>query len=96
MLPKLKKSLTSFLLSEEGRIPKQSLLSIGSFMSAAVIGGVLASKQAAAAHVNNIHFTVSSGEITAEHGHHQSHGSHSSHSSHSNAATTATTSATTS
>ena len=38
MLPKIKKKITSFLLSEEGKIPKHSLLSLGSFVSAAVIG----------------------------------------------------------
>ena len=44
MLPKIKKKITGFLLNEEGKISKQSLLSLGSFISAAVIGGVLATK----------------------------------------------------
>ena len=44
MLPKIKKKITGFLLNEEGKISKQSMLSLGSFISAAVIGGVLATK----------------------------------------------------
>jgi len=38
MLPILKKKVTGFILSEEGKMPKQSLLTLGSFLSAAVIG----------------------------------------------------------
>jgi len=53
MLPKIKKKISSFLLSEEGKISKQSLLSLGAFVSAAVIGGVLATKEAAAQHINS-------------------------------------------
>jgi hypothetical protein len=72
MIPKIKKKLTSFLLSEEGKISKQSLLSLGSFISAAVIGGVLATKQAAATHVNDLTVTYSSPTATGVHTHHGS------------------------
>lgn len=34
MFPKIKKKITSFLLGEEGKISKHSLLTIGSFLSA--------------------------------------------------------------
>ena len=69
MLPKIKKKISSFLLSEEGRIPKQSLLSFGSILSAAVIGGILATKEAAAAHTNDISVTYSSPTATGTHLH---------------------------
>jgi hypothetical protein len=73
MFPKLKKKLSSFLLSEEGKISKQSLLTLGSFVSAAVIAGALATKQSAG-HTNDI--TVSyqeAGKIAVgQHSHHNS------------------------
>lgn len=73
MFPKLKKKLSSFLLSEEGKISKQSLLTLGSFVSAAVIAGALATKQSAG-HVDNL--TVSyqaAGKIAVgTHSHHSS------------------------
>ena len=40
MIPKIKKKLKGFLVEEEGKISKQSMLSLGSFISAAVIGDV--------------------------------------------------------
>jgi len=82
MLPKIKKRITSFLLSEEGKISKQSLLSLGAFISAAVIGGVLATKEAAALHSNSLDITYSEPTATGTHQHHSSHGSHGSHGSH--------------
>jgi len=82
MLPKLKKRITGFLLSEEGRMPKQSLLTLGSFLSVAVIGGVIASKETAANHTNDISISYGGNQASGQHSHHASHGSHSSHSSH--------------
>lgn len=74
MVPTLKKKITSFLLSEEGKMPKHSLLSLGSFLSAAVISGVLMSKEAAASHTNSLtaSFVSSTGIATAQHAHHSS------------------------
>ena len=82
MIPKVKKKLSSFLLSEEGKISKQSLLSLGAFMSAAVIGGILATKEAAATHTNSLDVAYSDGTATGTHAHHSSHSSHGSHGSH--------------
>lgn len=48
MFPKLKKRLSSFLVSEEGRISKQTVISVGAFISSSVIGGILMSKDASA------------------------------------------------
>ncbi len=72
MFPKVKKRITSFLLSEEGKVSKQSLLSLGSFLSAAVIGGVLASKEAAAAHTNDLFISYSGDVAVGTHAHHSS------------------------
>jgi hypothetical protein len=84
MLPKVKKKITGFLLSEEGRMPKQSIMALGSLISSAVIGGILATKSAGAqtAHVNSLTIDYTSPTATASHTHHASHSSHNSHSSH--------------
>jgi hypothetical protein len=39
-LPKLKKRISNFILKEEGRISKQSLVSMGAFLGAGVFVGV--------------------------------------------------------
>ena len=75
MLPKIKKKITSFLLSEEGKIPKHSLLSMGSFVSAAVIGGVLLSKEAAATYTNDLAVDYAGNTATGTHAHHSVHSS---------------------
>jgi len=97
MLPKIKKKVTGFLLSEEGKIPKQSLVALGSFLSAAVIGGVIATKEAAADHSNSFDVGYSGNTASATHVHHANHSSHGSHASHASHAsgTTAGTTATT-
>ena len=82
MIPKIQKKINSFLLSEEGKISKQSLLSLGAFMSAAVIGGILATKEAAAAHTNSLDVSYADPTATGTHAHHSSHSSHGSHGSH--------------
>ena len=75
MFPTIKKKLSSFLLSEEGKISKHGLLGLGSLISAAVIGGVLFSKGAAAAtHINSLQVSYSAAQQVAlgTHGHHSS------------------------
>jgi len=96
-LPALRKTVSSFLLEEEGKISKQSLLKLG-----AVVGGISAMTGIAnAAHSQNIahsqavSMSYASNNIVITHSHydpthsshashaaHSSHGSHSSHSSH--------------
>jgi len=92
MIPKIRKKLCSFLANEDGKLTKQNLLSLGAFLSSAVVSGVLLAKHSAAAHVNNILLDSGSNSISVEHDHHQSH---SNHSSHSNFYTTYTTYSTT-
>ena len=74
MLPKIKTKITSFLVGEEGKISKQSLLSLGSFISAAVIGGILATKEAAAQPTNDLTVSYADGTATGTHAHHSSGG----------------------
>jgi len=84
MIPKIKKKITGFLLSEEGKMPKQSLFTMGSFLSAAVIGGILATKNNVAEHTNSVLFDYNAGDpepFVVEHAHHGSHSSHGNHSS---------------
>jgi|GEM_PF-887849 len=87
-LPSIRKTITSFLLEEEGKVSKESLLKIG-----ALVGAVSAmSRVANAAHSQNVaHSQATSisyvgSTITATHSHydpaHSSHSSHSSHASH--------------
>ena len=54
MIPKIKKKVTSFLLSEEGKISKQSMLAMGSFLTSVAVGSILASKDAAADHNHSL------------------------------------------
>ncbi|MBU4502794.1 MAG: hypothetical protein KKA79_09435 [Nanoarchaeota archaeon] len=82
MFPKVKKKIKSFLLSEEGKISKQSLLSLGSFVSAAVVGGVLAAKDSAADHTNTVTVSFGGETATGTHVHHNVHASHAVHAVH--------------
>lgn len=72
MFPEIRKKLSSFLLCEDGKISKNSLLTLGSAISAVIIGGVLASKYAAAVHNNVLSTTASQQQALAQHGHHVS------------------------
>lgn len=85
--PKIKKKIGSYLLSEEGKISKQNLLALGSFLGTAALSSLLLSGEASAVdsntvyHTNNLGLSYSAGTATATHTHHASHGSHASHSS---------------
>ncbi len=90
-LPKIKKSVNAFLVGEEGKISKDSLVKAGLLLSAYAIGAALASKDIAG-HTNHISHGNDLGaknevltginnlnRVSAAHGHHASHGSHGSH-----------------
>ena len=51
-IPKLKKNISAYLGGEEGKISKQSLVSMAAFISAAAVAGVISSKEVAAGHTN--------------------------------------------
>jgi len=51
-IPQIRKELSSYLLSEEGRISKQAIVKVG---AALTFFGLLASREAAAHHVHQNH-----------------------------------------
>ena len=69
-IPHIKKTISSFLLSEEGKITKQSILSMGLFLGSVAITTALTADDAAGWH--------------GSHSSHSSHTSHSSHNQHQN------------
>jgi hypothetical protein len=87
--PKLKKKVNAFLLGEEGKISKNSILCVGSFLAGAAAMMALEAQEAAAqshgsnyAHVNGLDFQENSGALMNSHDHHYNHTSHTSHASH--------------
>jgi len=72
VIPIIHRRISSFILSEKGSMPHQSILSLGTFLTGAVIGGILASKHAVAQHVNGVGFANADSQITVTHQHHQS------------------------
>lgn len=87
-LPAIRKTVTSFLLEEEGKISKESVLKLGVVVGGvSVMAGVAnATHSQNIAHSQAISVSYSSPTITATHSHydpaHASHASHSSHTSH--------------
>src|SRR3989338_10366407 len=75
MFPKIKKKITSFLTSEEGKLSKESLIATGTFLAASAVGALLSAKDAAAdcgpagTHTNCLSTGLSGSTITATHGH---------------------------
>lgn len=45
-IPQIKKKISSYLLEEDGRITKQSLLSLGAIMTGAALGMAISAKEA--------------------------------------------------
>ena len=77
-IPKIKKKVNAFLVGEEGKISKQSLLKAGAILGAIALGSVIASKgvSAAVSHSNSLSLGYSGGTATATHAHHASHSSY--------------------
>lgn len=77
-IPKIKKDLNSFLVGEEGKITKKSLIKTGSLLTAVALGSALAADQASAGmeHDNDITFNRQGEGVSASHSHHASHDSY--------------------
>ncbi|MFH0977844.1 MAG: hypothetical protein V1837_00945 [Candidatus Woesearchaeota archaeon] len=74
VFPRAKRNISSFLLSEEGKISKQSLIAVGSVLSAFAVASALAASQAAAhsnacTHTNGLSFSFSNSGLKAMHNH---------------------------
>jgi len=75
-IPMLKKKVSAFLVGEEGKISKNSLLKIGG-----VLTGLSSAAIVAGADTNELQLTYNSPTATATHENHTSHAQHGSHSS---------------
>jgi len=93
-IPQIKKTINAFLVGEEGKISKQSIIKAGVILSAVSLGtvkGVIGiqdhnSHASATPHENSMgNLEISGGIASIHHGNHASHGSHGVHSSHSSA-----------
>jgi|SRR3989344_7404811 len=85
-IPKIKKKVNAFLVGEEGKISKHSLLKGAVTAGIISAGTLLASKGALAqqSHSNTLSVSYASPTATGTHAHHASHSNHSNHANHSN------------
>jgi hypothetical protein len=84
-MPELKRRVNAFLVGEEGKISKDSILKAGALLGAVGISSVaMAGSAVAQSHTNSISgsFDPSTITVSGTHGHHSSHSSHGSHGSH--------------
>ena len=75
-IPRLKKKISAFLVGEEGKISKNSLLKIGG-----VLTGLSSAAMVAGADTNKLQLRYTDPTATATHENHSSHSQHGSHSS---------------
>jgi len=85
--PRIKKKINAFLVGEEGKISKKSLISTGAFLGTIALSSAVLSTTVSAAgttHTNQLFadYTSSSNTVQGSHVHHGSHSSHASHGSH--------------
>ena len=98
-IPEIKKTINAFLVGEEGKISKQSILKVGVILSVVSLGGVK-DVSAHVNHTNNLDFDYDgTGTLSTVHNHHVSHDSgwadnHNAHASHASGTATATATAT--
>ena len=81
-LPQIRKSIFSFLLEEEGKVSKESLLKVGALVGtiSALSNIVRATHQQNIAHSQVVSGTYAEPQIIATHSHYDpTHASHSSH-----------------
>ena len=83
-IPIIKKKVNAFLVGEEGKISKESIMKVGLILGASAIGTAIAAKKAdaGATHINNLTFNNKMTQVEIGHTHHASHSSHASHASH--------------
>lgn len=79
MFPKLKKNIENLIEDQEGNIPANKLLMIGTLV---VVFGSLMATEVFAAHRSHSSHSSHSSHGSGSHGSHSNHGSHESHQSH--------------
>ena len=83
VIPNIKKKINAFLVGEEGKISKKSMLKTGAFLGTLALSSAALSNVASAqyTHTNDItaSFNLGSFTVTGSHSHHGSHTSHGSH-----------------
>lgn len=75
-LPKIKKSIESYALNEDGKISKQALIAMGAFLGGAALAGILNTKDSVAHsnfHTNSVSIQILSGTAAGQHTHHGSY-----------------------
>tara|TARA_Y100000310_G_C20001758_1_gene498837 strand:+ start:213 stop:476 length:264 start_codon:yes stop_codon:yes gene_type:complete len=78
-LPKIKKDVNAFLVGEEGKISKQSLMKTGAMLT--LVAATAEDVAAHGSHTNSMSLGWSSFESQGSHADHYSHASHGSHGS---------------
>lgn len=63
-------------MGEDGRISKQNLVVLGTFVGATALASALAAQGVQAQHTNNINLDYAQGTATASHSSHSSHSSY--------------------
>ncbi len=76
LLPKIKKSIKGYALNEDGKISKQSLITMGALIGSGALTGVLKANDAVAhgnSHANQISLQVVNLKAIGRHVHHASY-----------------------
>ena len=75
-LPKIKKSIKSYAMNEDGKISKQALITMGAFLGAAALTGIVNSKDAVSHgnyHTNHVTLNIIDNQANGQHTHHASY-----------------------
>ncbi|MFB6088262.1 MAG: hypothetical protein ABEK36_00615 [Candidatus Aenigmatarchaeota archaeon] len=70
LIPKIKKSISSYLSEERGEISKHKMIALGSFLATLTFLDLM--PEVSASHTNSFGMSWSSGTISAQHSHHVS------------------------
>ncbi|MFP4117189.1 MAG: hypothetical protein ACLFTY_04190 [Candidatus Aenigmatarchaeota archaeon] len=72
VLPKIKKTVSSYVKDERGSISKHKLVALGAFLATLSATNFMSDVAAAASHTNGFDISWSSGTMYPEHSHHVS------------------------
>ncbi len=80
-LPEIKRKISSYLTAEDGKITKESLLTVGAFVTSAAASAALLSKTVSAGHTNH---PTHDNDLAVDYKQDTAIGKHSHHGSHNN------------